>query len=144
MDDDVRAALDHMNRASDFLRLLSYEVTEADGSHVDGWFEASAAHHQPFGLVHGGVYASIVETFASIGGWLAVREQGMSAVGIANSTDFLRPERGGRMDVRALALHQGRGQQIWEVVITRAETGKKVALGRLRLQNVPAEAAAGG
>lgn len=144
MDDEVRAALDTMNRASDFLRILSYEVTEADGTHVDGWFEASPAHHQPFGLVHGGVYASIVETFASIGGWLAVREQGMSAVGIANSTDFLRPESGGRMNIHAAAVHQGRGQQIWEVVITRADNGKKVALGRLRLQNVPAGSPAGG
>ncbi|MHB8718357.1 MAG: PaaI family thioesterase [Candidatus Dormibacteria bacterium] len=138
---DVAAALTEMNRSSDFLRLLDYTVEEADGSHVDGWFDASAAHHQPFGIVHGGVYAALVETFASIGGWLAVREQGLRPVGIANSTDFLRPESAGRMRVRARALHQGRTQQLWEVVITREDNGKKVALGRLRLQNVPGSAA---
>lgn len=137
---DLAEAVAEMTLASDFMRLLGYTVEEADGTHVDGRFDASAAHHQPFGIVHGGVYAAIVETFASIGGWLAVREQGLSAVGIANSTDFLRPQTGGRMRVRARALHQGRTQQIWEVVITREDSGKKVALGRVRLQNVPGAA----
>ena len=138
MEADIAAALAAMNQASDFLRLLDYTVDEADGRQVDGWFEASSKHHHPFGIMHGGAYSSIVETFASIGGWLAVRDQGMSAVGVSNTTDFLRPEREGRMRVRARALHQGRTQQLWEVTISRAD-GKDVALGRVRLQNVPQE-----
>jgi acyl-coenzyme A thioesterase PaaI-like protein len=43
----------------------------------------------------------------------------------------------GRVDVVAEALFQGRTQQLWDVVITRADDGKPVARGQIRLQNVP-------
>lgn len=93
-------------------------------------------HHQPFGLLHGGVLASVVETFASVGAWLAVRDSGRSAVGVANSTDFLRSTSSGRLDVVAAAVFQGRSQQLWDVTITRSADGKDVARGRVRLQNI--------
>jgi acyl-coenzyme A thioesterase PaaI-like protein len=58
-------------------------------------------------------------------------------VGLNNNTDFLRPMSEGRAEVVAEPLMQGKGQQLWQVVITRAEDGKEVARGQLRLQNVP-------
>jgi len=38
--------------------------------------------------------------------------------------------------VVAEPIHQGATQQLWEVNITRAEDGKLVARGQVRLQNV--------
>jgi 1,4-dihydroxy-2-naphthoyl-CoA hydrolase len=122
--------------ASEFLRLLDIHYDEMGPSRVTGWFEAGPQHHQPFGIVHGGVLASVVETFASVGAWLSVRDSGRMAVGIANATDFLRPTTSGRMDVVATAFHQGGTQQLWDVLITRAVDGKAVARGRVRLQNL--------
>ena len=122
--------------ASEFLRLLNCHIEEAGPERVVGWLEVGPQHHQPFGILHGGVLSSVVETFASIGAWLAVRESGRSAVGVANATDFLRATRSGRLDVDARAVHQGATQQLWEVVISRAGDGKDVARGRVRLQNV--------
>lgn len=130
-------ALDGMQEASEFLRLLGCHIDEAGPTQMIGWFEVGPAHHQPFGIVHGGVYSSVVETFASIGAWLAVRDLGLTAVGVSNTTDFLRSERSGRMQVVARARHQGRTQQLWEVTISRASDGRDVALGRVRLQNIP-------
>ena len=46
---------------------------------------------QPAGLVHGGVYAAMAESMASIATALAVFEQGDIAMGLSNSTSFLRP-----------------------------------------------------
>ncbi len=137
--DDLPAieTFDTLGRASEFLRMLGCHADEAGPTHLHGWFEAGLQHHQPFGIVHGGVYSAVIETFASVGAWLAVRDRGQSAVGVSNSTDFLRPEAAGRMEVDARALHQGRTQQIWEVNITRSD-GKPVAFGRVRLQNVNA------
>ena len=43
------------------------------------------------GLVHGGVYASIAESIASLATCGAVHEDGNVAMGMANSTSFLRP-----------------------------------------------------
>lgn len=122
--------------ASEFLRLLGIHYDEMGPARVTGWFEVGPQHHQPFGILHGGVLASVVETFASVGAWLAVRDSGRMAVGVANATDFLRPTTAGRMEVVATAFHQGGTQQLWDVVITRASDGKAVARGRVRLQNL--------
>ena len=78
----------------------------------------------------------MVETFASLGAWLAVKDSGRTTVGVSNTTDFIRATTAGRLDVDARAVHQGKTQQLWEVVITRHDDGKDVARGRVRLQNV--------
>lgn len=125
-----------MLAASEFLRLLGCHFDEAGPTRMRGWFEVGPQHHQPFGILHGGVLCSVVETFASIGGWLAVREDGRTTVGVTNTTDFMRSTSAGRLDVDARAIHQGRTQQLWEVIVTRAGDGREVARGRVRLQNI--------
>lgn len=57
-------------------------------------------------------------------------------VGVNNSTDFLRAVREGTLTGEATPLHQGRLQQLWQVVVTD-ETGRLVARGQVRLQNLP-------
>ncbi len=96
-------------------------------------------HHQPFGIVHGGVWCSVVETLASIAGALRVFADGQVMVGVSNTTDFLRSHREGRVDAVATPLHIGRTQHLWEVSLTRASDGKAVAHGQVRLQAIPAE-----
>lgn len=93
--------------------------------------------HTPWGVVHGGVYCTVVESAASIGASAAVADRGQFAVGVNNSTDFLRPATSGRLDVVAEPVQQGRTLQLWLVTLTRAEDGKLVARGQVRLQNVP-------
>jgi uncharacterized protein (TIGR00369 family) len=122
--------------ASEFLVLLGIHLDEVTATRVTGWFEVGPKHHQPFGLVHGGVHASVVETVASVGAVMAVRDSGRTAVGVANSTDFLRSTTSDRLEVVATAVYQGRSQQLWDVLITRASDGKDVARGRVRLQNI--------
>lgn len=122
--------------ASAFVQAAGLVVDSSSGSEVTGHIDAGADHHQPWGLVHGGVYATAVETACSIGASAAVDEAGQFAVGLSNHTDFLRAHREGRVEVRAVPVHQGRTGQLWQCDITR-EDGKLVAQGRVRLQNVP-------
>lgn len=122
--------------AAPFLKAAGLETTRATGDEVRGHIDAGADHHTPWGVVHGGVYASAVESACSIGASAAVAEQGMFSVGLSNHTDFVRAHTEGRLDVRAWPIHQGRTGQLWQCDITR-EDGKLVAQGRLRLQNVP-------
>ncbi|WP_249203908.1 MULTISPECIES: PaaI family thioesterase [unclassified Brevibacterium] len=103
----------------------------------DDHAELGEDHYTPWGVIHGGVYTSIVESAASIGASHAVADRGEFAVGVHNATDFLRPSTGARVDVEANALYQGRTQQLWEVIITDSATGKQLSRGQLRLQNVP-------
>lgn len=101
---------------------------------VRAHLDCGPAHHQPYGIVHGGVYAAIVETLASISAALDVEAQGKVVVGVSNATDFLRAHRSGRIDAVATPIHRGRLQHVWVVEITRASDGKLVARGQVRLQ----------
>ena len=122
---------------SEFLRIAGLRVEEVGGTRVRGSLTLGKQHHTPWGVVHGGVYAAAVESAASIGASAAVEDQGQFAVGLNNNTDFLRPMTEGRAEVVAEPIMQGKGQQLWQVIITRADDGKVVARGQLRLQNVP-------
>jgi 1,4-dihydroxy-2-naphthoyl-CoA hydrolase len=121
--------------ASPFVAAMKFVVTEASGSRVVGSIELGPDHHTPWGVVHGGVYCSVVESAASIGASTAVLEHGQFAVGVNNNTDFLRAMTEGRVDVVAEPIQQGRTQQLWQVSLTR-DDGKLVARGQVRLQNV--------
>lgn len=108
--------------------LLSPDRAEA---HLD----VEDRHKQPFGLVHGGVHATIVETVGSVAGAARVLADGKAAVGVHNSTDFVRPVRGGRLDAVATPIHVGRTQHLWLVEVVDS-TGRLAARGQLRLQVV--------
>ena len=126
-----------LTAASAFVAAINFDVAEADGSRVTGSVELGPDQHTPWGVVHGGVYCSVVESAASIGASLAVQERGQFAVGVNNNTDFVRPMTAGRIDVVAEPVQQGRTLQLWQVQLTRADDGKLVARGQVRLQNVP-------
>lgn len=122
--------------ASPFVAAMKFEVTEATGARVTGYVELGPDQHTPWGVVHGGLYCSVVESAASIGASTAVLEHGQFAVGVNNNTDFIRAMTDGRVDVLAEPIQQGRTQQLWQVLLTRADDGKLVARGQVRLQNV--------
>jgi 1,4-dihydroxy-2-naphthoyl-CoA hydrolase len=124
---------------STFMKLLGLRFEEMSSERVVASFETGPDHHQPWGLVHGGVFTAVIETVATTGAYLAVEDRGQLAVGVNNVTDFMRPHQGGRLDVVAEPLQQGKAQQLWQAVITR-EDGKTVARGQVRLQNIAANA----
>jgi len=123
---------------SEFLRLLEIEFDERTPTRVTGSVAADERHHQPWGLVHGGLYTTVIETFATTGAFEAVKDHGLQAVGVSNMTDFVRPHKHGRLDVVATPVHQGRTQQLWQVELRRPEDHKLVARGQVRLQNIEA------
>jgi uncharacterized protein (TIGR00369 family) len=127
---------DQQPATSAFIELLGMHFDHLDGDRVAGFLDVDERHHQPFGIVHGGIWASVVETAASMGAWQAVREQGSAVVGVSNHTDFLRSHTHGRVLFEGKPVHQGRTSQLWDVTITRTSDGKLVARGQLRLQNV--------
>src|SRR6516165_2839430 len=125
---------------SELMALLDIEFSERGPTRVAGSIAADERHHQPWGLVHGGLYTAAIESFATMGAYEAVKDQGQMAVGVTNVTDFLRPHRTGRLAVVATAVQQGRTQQLWQVEIRRPEDDKLVARGQVRLQNIEAGA----
>lgn len=85
---------------------------------------------QPAGLVHGGVYASMAESMASIATWMAVAPGGRTAQGLSNQTSFLRPITEGTVHGIGRRRHRGRTTWIWEVDFTD-DQGRLCALVRM-------------
>ncbi len=126
--------------SSELMRLLEIDFEERGATRVSGSVAADERHHQPWGLVHGGLFTTVIETFATTGAYEAVKDRGQIAVGVTNITDFLRPHRSGRLRVLATAIQQGRIQQLWQVEIRQPEDDKLIARGQVRLQNMQAQA----
>ncbi len=124
-----------LEQASRFVVAAGLIVDEVTGTRVSGHIDLGPEHHTPWGIVHGGVYTAAVESAASIGASTAVKARGEVAVGLTNTTHFLRSVTSGRVDVEAVALNQGRTQQLWQVDVRNASESL-VAHGEVRLQNV--------
>jgi uncharacterized protein (TIGR00369 family) len=116
------------------IKLLGIRIEEASGDRVVLTCPVTGDLHQPYGLVHGGVYATLAETAASIGGALWFGDRG-KVVGVSNSTDFLRAVRDGALRAQATPLSRGRTSQLWQVEIGD-DRGRLVAHAKVRLQNV--------
>ena len=117
-----------------FVKLLGLRIEEASGDRVVLRCPVTADLHQPYGLVHGGVHATLAETAASIGAAIWFGDRG-KVVGISNHTDFLRAVRAGELRVVATPLARGRTTQLWEVAI-RDDQDRLVAHAKVRLQNL--------
>lgn len=112
-------------------------VTDAEAR---GHLQVCDKVRQPFGLVHGGVYASIAEALAT-GGTIAGLELGQTAVGLSNYTSFLRPVHDGSLHAVASPQHRGRTTWIWEVQI-HDDWDRLCALTRMTVAVRPAHRAA--
>ncbi len=117
-----------------FDKHLGLEITSATEDEVRGVLTVRPELLQPYGLLHGGVLCSVVETLGSIAGavWFGDRGQ---VVGTSNHTNFLRAVREGTLTAVATPIHRGRSQQLWTVDI-RDEQERLVAKGELRVANL--------
>ncbi|HVR33393.1 MAG TPA: PaaI family thioesterase [Acidimicrobiia bacterium] len=134
-----------MSDPIDFDSWLGLVFDDVSGDRVTAHLELAPQHMQPYGLLHGGVYCSIVETLASVGAATWAMDQGMvGVVGVHNATDFLRSAREGTIAGEATPIHRGRTQQLWQVSIVVAGADRVLARGQVRLQNLADSDAIGG
>jgi len=92
---------------------------------------------QPAGLVHGGVYAAMAESVASLATALAVLEDGNVAMGLSNNTSFLRPITAGTVHAHATRVHRGRTTWVWDVSFSD-DAGHTCAVTRMTIAVRPA------
>ncbi len=120
-----------------FDRLYGLVVEEVSDQLARARVEVRDELKQPYGLVHGGVYASIAETLASLATAIAVAPHGATAVGLSNSTSFVRPMTAGTIHASARRLHAGRTTWIWDVEC-RDDTDRLCAVTRMTIAVRPA------
>jgi 1,4-dihydroxy-2-naphthoyl-CoA hydrolase len=112
--------------------VLGFQVDELGAEQAGAHFVVEDRHRQPFGIVHGGVYAALAEGLCSAATYMQVMGDGKIAVGSSNFTSFLRPVSSGVVTARARALHRGRTSWVWECEFTN-EDGKCCAVSRVTL-----------
>ena|SRR3712207_6596130 len=115
-----------------FDALYGLQIHALSDEEVTASVAVSDAVKQPMGLVHGGVYASMAESMASIATAMAVQEDGKQAMGLSNATSFLRPILDGTVHATARRVHRGRTTWVWDVEITDDE-GRRCALTRMTI-----------
>jgi 1,4-dihydroxy-2-naphthoyl-CoA hydrolase len=118
--------LDGWNRA------MGVRFVRATTEEVEVEWMVGPQHLQGYGIVHGGVYAGVIETITSVGAALVAMGRGQSVVGLENSTSFVRAVREGKLRGVATPVTRGRRTQVWEGTILDPD-GHTVATGRVRL-----------
>jgi uncharacterized protein (TIGR00369 family) len=100
-----------------FAGLLGIDWLDDDPDHARARLEVRDELLQPFGLLHGGVISTLVESVCSRATALVVLGDGMAAMGQSISVNFLRPVLSGAAEARARARHRGRTTWVWEAEI---------------------------
>jgi 1,4-dihydroxy-2-naphthoyl-CoA hydrolase len=72
---------------------------------------------QPYGILHGGVYSTLVESLCSYVTAASVYDEGNISMGQAIEVSFLRPVSEGHAEVRAVARHRGRSTWVWQAEV---------------------------
>jgi 1,4-dihydroxy-2-naphthoyl-CoA hydrolase len=116
---------------------LGIETLEASPERARSRARVVTSLKQPYGLVHGGVYAAMAESLASQATAIAVYDEGNIAVGLSNHTSFMRPVLDGYVHANGRCVHRGRTTWVWEVELTD-DAGKLAALSRVTMAVRPA------
>jgi 1,4-dihydroxy-2-naphthoyl-CoA hydrolase len=115
-------------------RYLGLHISHADGRRVDASIQIGDRHWQAHGIVHGGVYCTVIETVASIGASLQAG-LGRQVVGISNRTTFIRAISAGRISISGELVDAADDLQLWKVDITD-DTSHLVATGQVQLMRL--------
>jgi 1,4-dihydroxy-2-naphthoyl-CoA hydrolase len=117
---------------SGFAEEIGVEWIDVDPDNARARITVEQKHLQPFGIVHGGVYASLAESICSAATYGVVREDDMVAMGQSNNTTFLRPVLAGHINAAAQPRHRGRTTWVWDVELSDDE-GRVCALVRMTI-----------
>jgi 1,4-dihydroxy-2-naphthoyl-CoA hydrolase len=110
--------------------VLGFETVEVGRERALARVEVADRHRQPYGIVHGGVYAALAESIASEATAVAVYEDGKIAMGMSNFVTFMRPISSGTLHAEAICKHAGSTTWIWDVEMTN-DDGRLCASSRV-------------
>ena len=115
-----------------FNEAMGITFVSATLDEVVGELTLERKHHQPYGITHGGVYCSMIETLCSVGAALNTMPDGKTTVGLENNTSFLRAARAGKLRCTAKPLVKGRRTHVWQATVHDSED-RLCATGRVRM-----------
>ncbi|MDD3852807.1 MAG: hotdog fold thioesterase, partial [Syntrophomonadaceae bacterium] len=87
------------------MNTLGIEIIEYTPERVVAQMPVTSIHHQPFGLMHGGVSVVIAETVASSGSYLHIDASRQRAVGLEINANHIRSVREGIVKAVGVPVH---------------------------------------
>lgn len=104
---DYISALRETVRTADYPSLMSMELTDIDMDQCEIRIDIAQKHFQPFGIVHGGVIATIVDTATFWAGFARIDEND-GLVNVDLKLNYLRPVTKGPLVARGRCIKAGR------------------------------------
>jgi|TARA_B110000444_G_scaffold246891_1_gene268894 uncharacterized protein (TIGR00369 family) len=111
---------------------LGIKITDFGEQYISGKMPVDKRTKQPYGLLHGGASAVLVESLGSIGAGMYVDLKKQSVVGIELNVSHLKSVTSGYVNGVATAVRIGNKIQVWDVEITD-DNKNKISKGRLTL-----------
>jgi uncharacterized protein (TIGR00369 family) len=125
------AYIDHVNRfinRSPYFELLSMRVLDAGVGFSLLEIDLDRKHLQPFGFVHGGVFASIIDAACFWALFHGIEDPNASATTVDLKLNYLAPAASGKLVAKGHQIKLGRTLGYAEATVTD-ETGKVLAHG---------------
>ena len=119
-----------------FIDNLDLEISEIGSETIVGHMPADSRHQQTFGIVHGGVHATLTQELALHAAQARLdRSSGgiARAIPLVNRTDFIRQHQQGPLTIIGRLVDDLDGRQIWDFRITRDSDGALVASGEVHV-----------
>jgi 1,4-dihydroxy-2-naphthoyl-CoA hydrolase len=117
---------------SNFDTYIGTEWISLDPDDARARIEMRDELRQPYGLMHGGVYSTLIESLCSYTTAVAVHEEGNICLGQAIEVSILRPVSSGYAECRAIVRHRGRTTWVWDVELSD-DAGKLCAMTRMTI-----------
>jgi uncharacterized protein (TIGR00369 family) len=110
------------------LEALGIEVVRSSAEEVAATMPVSERTVQPFGYLHGGATAALLETVASIGALESIDAETQTVFGVELHVHHKRSARSGTVTGIARPLESGADRQVWTVE-ARNEDGDLLSEG---------------
>jgi 1,4-dihydroxy-2-naphthoyl-CoA hydrolase len=109
---------------------LGIVITYVGDGEVRATFEVKDSLMAPNGFLHAGSVISLADTCAGYGCAASLPESATGFTTIELKSNHLGTARTGLVECVAKAVHVGKTTQVWDAVVTNAQSGKIIALFR--------------
>lgn len=126
------ASLKNLNRSSHktLNELMGLEFTAIGPDFIQAELPVDERTHQPYGLLHGGASAALIEILGSVASYILVARDGKRAVGVEINANHVRGITEGKVIGTVKGLHIGRTTHVWEIRV-RNTNNQLISAGRL-------------
>ena len=118
------------------MRTLEIDFVDVGEEFLIARMPVSPKLHQPDGVLHGGATFALAESVGSAAAYLFNKTQNPMVRGIEMSGNHLKGISEGFVYAKAIAIHNGRTTQIWEIKVTN-EAGDLISSCKLTTLTLP-------